>query len=73
MLEVPLAFDWVAENSAGVSTALQPGPDGGLFDFAVSPNVSGQLLQQLQLLPERASQSDPNGWQNHKTSPITLH
>lgn len=52
MLETPLAFDWVAENSAGVSTALQPSPDGGLFDFAVSPSVSGRLLWQLQMLPE---------------------
>ncbi|GGB91907.1 hypothetical protein GCM10011494_07850 [Novosphingobium endophyticum] len=52
MLETPLAFDWVAENSAGISTALQPRPDGGLFDFAVSPSVSGRLLWQQQMLPE---------------------
>jgi hypothetical protein len=48
MLEAPLAFDWIAENSAGVSAAFQP----GLFDFAVSPSVSGQLLRQQQMLPE---------------------
>lgn len=51
-LETPLQFDWVAQNSAGISTAIQPAPDGGFFDFTVSPSVSGRLLWQLQMLPK---------------------
>ncbi len=50
-LERPLPFDWTVDNSPGISTVLQPHPDGGFFDFAVSPSVSGRLLHQLQMLP----------------------
>lgn len=51
MPETPVAFDWVAKNAVGISTAIQPGSSNGLFDFAVSPSVGGVLLQQLQMLP----------------------
>jgi len=52
MPETALAFDWVAKNTVGISTAIQPGAKSGIFDFAVSPSVSGVLLQQLQMLPQ---------------------
>jgi hypothetical protein len=49
--EAPLPFDWLVDNSPGVSSVIQPNPNGGVFDFAVSPSVSGRLLHQLQMLP----------------------
>lgn len=50
-LEVRSAFDWVAVNSPGLSTAILPDSKNGLFDFAVSMGNGGTLLQQLQMLP----------------------
>lgn len=49
--EYPSLFDWVSMNGDGISTAIQPSARGGVFDFAISPTVSGPLLQQFQILP----------------------
>lgn len=51
LLEARSAFDWVAVNSLGVSTAILPDATNGLFDFTVSMGNGGPLLQQLQMLP----------------------
>lgn len=51
MLESPSLFDWTPVNSIGISTAIQPDADGGVFDFAASPSTGGLLLQQVQILP----------------------
>lgn len=50
-LAAPSRFDWVPINDAGVTTSIQRGGRGGVFDFAVPASVGGPLLQQLQLLP----------------------
>lgn len=47
---VPSLFDWTAFNEAGVTTSIQS-DGGGVFDFAASASVGGQLLQQVQVLP----------------------
>lgn len=49
--QTPLPFDWLVDSSPGVSSVIQPSAKGGVFDFAVSPSVSGRLLHQLQMLP----------------------
>lgn len=51
LLEARSAFDWVAVNGLGVSTAILPDATNGLFDFTVSMGNGGPLLQQLQMLP----------------------
>lgn len=50
-IEARSAFDWIAINSIGVSTAILSDPTNGLFDFTVSMGNGGLLLQQLQMLP----------------------
>ncbi|QJR06232.1 hypothetical protein HH800_28845 (plasmid) [Sphingobium yanoikuyae] len=50
-IEARSAFDWIAINSIGVSTAILSDPANGLFDFTVSMGNGGLLLQQLQMLP----------------------
>lgn len=50
-IEARSAFDWVAVNGVGVSTAILQDPANGLFDFTVSMGNGGTLLQQLQMLP----------------------
>lgn len=50
-LQARSAFDWVAVDSPGLSTAILPDSTNGLFDFAVSMGNGGTLLQQLQMLP----------------------
>lgn len=52
MIQNPSPFDWVPTSDAGISAVIQPGPDGGIFDFAAPPSVGGTLLRQLQMLPE---------------------
>lgn len=49
--EAPSLFDWVAVNDGSVTTSIQSGLEGGMFDFAAPASVGGPLLQQLQLLP----------------------
>lgn len=41
----------MAVNGLGVSTAILPEAQSGLFDFTVSMGSGGTLLQQLQMLP----------------------
>lgn len=50
-LDHPSLFDWVTVDQSGVSTSIQHGTKGGVFDFAVSSGIGGMLLQQTQLLP----------------------
>lgn len=47
----PSVFDWTPVNDASVSTSIQRGPKGGIFEFGVPPGVGGALLQQMQVLP----------------------
>ncbi len=54
LLEAPTAFDWIAADGMGVSTAILPDPANGFFDFTVSMGNGGLLLQQLQMLPPGA-------------------
>lgn len=49
--ESPSLFDWVPVNDSGISTSIQRGEQGGVFDFSVSASVGGPLLRQVQLLP----------------------
>ena len=51
MLDRPSRFDWIPMNGPGISTAIQPGRQGGVFEFSVAPSVGGLLLQQAQVLP----------------------
>lgn len=50
-LTTPSVFDWTPINDGNVSTSIQRGPTGGIFDFAVPASGGGILLQQVQLLP----------------------
>lgn len=47
----PTLFDWAPIQDDGVSTSIQSGDQGGIFDFATSPGVGGPVLQQIQMLP----------------------
>lgn len=47
----PTPFDWQPVTDSGVSASIQRGERGGIFDFAVPPNLGGPLLRQTQLLP----------------------
>lgn len=50
-LASPTPFDWQPITDSGVSATIQRGEQGGIFDFAVPPNLGGPLLRQTQLLP----------------------
>jgi hypothetical protein len=50
-VEARTVLDWTAVNGVGVSTAILPEAQNGLFDFTVSMGNGGPLLQQLQMLP----------------------
>lgn len=47
----PSAFDWTPVSEAGISTSLQRGSQGGVFDFSAPASIGGILLQQMQMLP----------------------
>jgi len=47
----PSPFDWNSISDGGVSSTIQRGDHGGIFDFAVPSNFGGPMLQQVQLLP----------------------
>src|SRR3546814_13468767 len=49
-VEAHTVLDWSAVNGTGVSTAILPEAQNGLFDFTVSMGNGGPLLQQLQML-----------------------
>jgi len=46
----PTPFDWQPVIDSGVSGTIQRSERGGIFDFAVPPNLGGPLLRQTQLL-----------------------
>src|SRR3546814_6362954 len=50
-VEARTVLDWSAVNGTGVSTAILPEAQNGLYDFTVSMGNGGPLLQQLQMLP----------------------
>lgn len=45
------SFDWNPLGDGGISTTIQRGDRGGIFDFAVPSNLGGPLLRQTQMLP----------------------
>lgn len=47
----PTPFDWQPVVDSGVAATIQRGEKGGIFDFAVPPNLGGPVLRQAQLLP----------------------
>ncbi len=49
-LASPTPFDWQPVTDSGVSASIQRGENGGIFDFAVPPNLGGPVLRQTQLL-----------------------
>lgn len=46
----PSPFDWVPIHDTGITTSIQRGDKGGVFDFAAPASLGGVLLQQVQLL-----------------------
>ncbi|MCJ8158851.1 lipopolysaccharide assembly protein LapB [Sphingomonas sp. LaA6.9] len=50
-LAIPTPFDWVLVDSDGISSLIQPGERGGVFDFSAPASVGGPALQQMQMLP----------------------
>jgi hypothetical protein len=44
-------FDWSPINDSGISSSIQRGENGGIFDFSVPASVGGPMLQQRQILP----------------------
>lgn len=50
-ITTPTPFDWTPINDGGVTTSIQRGGEGGIFDFVAPASVGGPLLQQKQLLP----------------------
>lgn len=49
--DFPSLLDWVPVNDAGISSSVQRGEQGGVFDYAAPPSVGGPLLRQMQFLP----------------------
>ncbi len=49
--ENPSSFDWTILNDAGITTSIQRGEDGGIFDFAAPSGAGGPVLRQMQMLP----------------------
>jgi hypothetical protein len=47
----PSPFDWTLGDDAGITTSIQSGDKGGIFDFAAPPGIGGVLLKQTQMLP----------------------
>lgn len=47
----PTVFDWVPANEVGISSVIQQGSEGGIFDFSAPASVGGVLLRQAQILP----------------------
>jgi hypothetical protein len=47
----PSPLDWTPVESPGISTSIQHGDRGGVFEFSAPASVGGALLRQLQLLP----------------------
>lgn len=43
-------FDWHSLGDSGISATIQHGDQGGVFDFAVPPDLGGPLLRQVQML-----------------------
>lgn len=50
-LAIPTPFDWTLEDTPGISSMIQPGERGGIFDFSAPASVGGNVLQQMQMLP----------------------
>jgi len=50
-LSAPSRFDWQPANDQTIVTSIQHDPQGGIFDFSVSPSGGGMLVQQMQVLP----------------------
>lgn len=48
---VPSPFDWTAIQDNGMSSSIQRGQNGGIFDFAASAGMGGPMLVQMQVLP----------------------
>ncbi len=44
-------FDWNPLGDSGISTTMQRGDRGNIFDFTVPSNLGGPLLRQTQMLP----------------------
>lgn len=49
--DAPTPFDWTAINEGGVSTSIQRGEGGGIFEFSAPASIGGPLLRQIQMLP----------------------
>jgi hypothetical protein len=47
----PSPFDWTPLNDDVIRASIQPGSNGGVFDFSVPSGVGGAVLQQVQMLP----------------------
>ena len=48
---VPSPFDWTAIQDNGISSSIQRGQSGGVFDFTASAGMGGPMLLQMQMLP----------------------
>ena len=49
--ETQTPFDWLAVNDGAITTSVQRGQRGGIFEFSAPASAGGPLLQQVQLLP----------------------
>lgn len=47
----PTPFDWTLASNTAITTSIQHGDQGGVFDFSAPPSIGGTLLQQVQMLP----------------------
>ena len=47
----PAVFDWRVGSDTRLSAAILRQGSGGVVDFVVPPNVGGEVVNQLQLLP----------------------
>lgn len=50
-INIASPLDWAVVNDGGTSTSIQHNGKTGVFDFSVSPSLSGLMLRQTQLLP----------------------
>ncbi len=51
-LTTPSVLDWMPANDDSVTTFIEHGAKGGIFEFSIPSGVGGGLLRQQQLLPQ---------------------
>ncbi|HEY8605374.1 hypothetical protein [Tsuneonella suprasediminis] len=49
-VQSPAYFDWVVQNTTGMSVSIHAEPSGGVAEFSIAPSVGGKMIEQWQML-----------------------